>query len=1008
MEKIKKSSLLLLLVFVFFLTGCFSKKKKTTENTTTKIVPKQEELSFDKGTKQLVPKKNYIGKNDDNYMISNFTETESFYGDIDSIGDLYIEGEISEKQMNGYPSYGLKGSSVRFMYCPKDVKTDEFKIVEESKNSINGTKIGKIGYGAMIIFKSFDTGSSWNYTGLSFVDITKEITFTPTGEDIQSGCLYKFVFVAKCKQFLRTDTKQIIIWEFEDDKYENIEVAQVYYCYVAEDSLKVGFYAGVYETTTKIVDSRVYNSSGDSIAVDIDNLKREKEIPVSSLGELSISGQISNDGETSYLYNGTKKVTFNYKKTFSLPDTWDIQNSPATSLFGYDIGTIGNGLVLILKKNDNDSEWIKIGCQSLTYTDDFSFDAQMEDVFSGCSYRFITCYEFGEIIGTKSSGALWWKKKNNVYNNYYVYQINDLHIKSMTGDEVSEKFDATAKFLFKIGSSLVDGSMSFSTIGIDMYGRKDITVSALYNGKESYILNDGEVLKKAGKYDITIENSFGEKTNLTLYIVDLGNDKGYYQAFGDNFISQDYRVYEEDINNSYYCVGTTLNVRSNNLIPGVMGKIYKIDGDGKVLIDDIQLTKYGYSLILTEPGKYYADMFLGDPYISGQSIEYQFNFYVVESGKPPYVNEKLFSSPNREYAHYSYMRKVYTVKVPSKGQGSFIFVFPYDYKYEALEFAEMIELNNVITGKDGYEEYYIYKGVRYESKIDLYNELYNNVIEMVKEEIVSKIELNAEKYTIDSYLYKDVYVCSTEEMRDHLMTSDIILNDFIFYQVAGFESSKVSLFDENGKEYRIGFWKNISEVLTKTGTYRIEESNWAGKTTYYGNYIAEGDNTGIIDVRWLSDKKVYETDISQNNYAKIKSPMVVLENGHDKYDSQNVINIYLDDVLVDKMLLKDLKNYCLTSPGKYKIEVSNRLDYSYSFNIEVNNKSTKGFTYASLLEYEEENIIKDVEHFSEESKDEDNNGKKKGLKWWQIVLIVFGAIIALFVIFIVIAAIAGV
>ena len=140
-------------------------------------------------------------KDNSGYNLSTSNQTSVLASGHTRLGNLMIFGEVERKTYKDFESYAITGGEVRFEYTQtwsdSSYEGHNWKLNSDSATSINGSTTGTIGNGAVLILKSLDDGATWTPETSSVNINGKTVTFTPDGEDIQRGVLYKFVSVCE-------------------------------------------------------------------------------------------------------------------------------------------------------------------------------------------------------------------------------------------------------------------------------------------------------------------------------------------------------------------------------------------------------------------------------------------------------------------------------------------------------------------------------------------------------------------------------------------------------------------------------------------------------------------------------------------------------------------------------------------------------------------------------------------------------------------------------------------
>lgn len=695
----------------------------------------------------------------------------------------------------------------------------------------------------------------------------------------------------------------------------------------------------------------------------------------SRLGSLKIKGNLekkSYNGYEAYAVLGGE-VTFEYKQTVDSTtyggQEWKLSQDSATEIAGQKVGTIGDGAILIMKSY-NGVSWEKEASSVQINGDTVTFRPRGSDVQRGIYYKFISVAEtyYTYASGRHKDWKVWPFKYNWVtdYSNYYVNllqetvvfvasdsaqvgfytkETDEYEINTEGIDDVNPE---TLEILHK-GASLSDGSVSLSEIRLDKLGNSSYTVQYSYNDSELANAYDGEVFTAPGKYHFVITTLFGTVRRVTLYIVDPGEDLAYSQYFSTGVVSQEKRVFDKTSSVPVYLTNSKLSISPMKNLPPISGTVYRYSDAAAVengqynLVGSFDNITDSTSITLYDTGIYIADMYVGGLTASGEVIHYGFCFMVTDSDDyKPSVNLEMLKSPDRNVMLATSM---YATNFPTAGGGSYVFLFPSTEEgYEsALSFAEEIEYRFIEEYQDENGTYYYYKGhntshlkERFDSKVEMYaaiqkyakenvNLIYSNSTEayatMTLDEAISNIE--------NTSIRHDIKVCVDAKTRDQLVSDDIIINGYKFYQAAVYESERVTAIAEDGKIYIIPYDTPVESVLPSTGRYLITETNHVGKTEYYVSYFAEGEVTGYIDYTFYWEYTEYEGRLDSACQYPVVANTLCFTIGQDNYDSQTIVTIVRTGER-KSMLLSEIDGFTLSEPGTYTVTITNRCGFSIS------------------------------------------------------------------------------
>ncbi|MBQ8415162.1 MAG: hypothetical protein IJX58_07950 [Clostridia bacterium] len=636
---------------------------------------------------------------------------------------------------------------------------------------------------------------------------------------------------------------------------------------------------------------------------------------------------------------------------------------------------------------------VDINDSKITFTPDSS------DIKSGVLYKFISvceaAYEYTYKSGTKTKYPSYWDApwyihafggpaavgiwvaanswEEPVYSTAHHYenfaQVSVVYLASDSCEvgfysSATENYDISGDFddvdaktveILNKGLTLTNGSISFDKIRLDKLGNKSFDVTYSYNSSEYKTAKDGQVFTNPGNYKFRIKTKFGTQRTVELWIVDLGSDMAYSKYFGDSFVSQDKRVFDKTSQLPVYMVGTKLSLTPESNLPGITGSIYRYEDAAAVESEEYEIV-HSYerqtestAIYLNETGIYCADLYVGDLNACGEIIHYSFYFVITDNPDyKPTVNLELLTSSDR---HLMMSACNYAVSFSTAGGGSYVFMFPAtDEGYDqALAFAEEIEYRFIeeYVDQDG-SKYWYYRDknssvkTRYDSKVELFGILSEHVYQNAKKVYINSTEsygtmsLDEAIANIENTSIKnDIRVCIDEETRNKLVTPDIIVNGYTFFQAAAYETDGVTATDENGNVYNLPYDTPIETVLPSTGRYLITETNWHSTNSYYVNYLADGDVTGYIDFAAIKDFSSFTGKISsESSGSVIEANSITFLKAEDKYDSQTIVTVSKVGERKSQ-LLTEIDNYTVSEPGDYTVTITNRLGNQTSVTVKI-------------------------------------------------------------------------
>ena len=720
------------------------------------------------------------------------------------------------------------------------------------------------------------------------------------------------------------------------------------------------------------VNSYLYLKHND-VNYDMNDFSESKSVEylkMTSIGELKIEGEYDyfKSGVDSYYITGNS-LSFYYKQNNNDSTlgydgySYSVLDDYTDTMMGHAIGEVNSGAFMVFKSYDNGINWkyenasfVNIGNNIIKYT------PSGDDINNGVSLKFIMGQKMycDKVVGQKKKWIFWPFKYEMVdiieRTVYTCMQVSIIHLESgiissgFYSNEVDYKYEDDDSILGEIinkSSSLTHNSITFDKIKYSTNGNKNLTTKCSYNGGELFDVNEGDVFTQVGEYRFNVSNSIGtRKKDITIYIVD--KESLFFDYFKDNLVEQDKRVFDETSNVPVYMKGTALKYQVKDNMPTLYGNIYKVENGN--IVDPPLKTIVGEEKIfdyeLNETGMYCVVLYVGNKESSGQKVCYTFNFKVVNNPTyKPQVNYNLLKSTDR---FLNMKRKAYAVNFYTSKGGSYVFLFPANLSgyNQAYEFGLNIEKRYIEKYEDDNSKYYYYRGKRYDSKVELYEKIEENVFENLYLTYINPLEvygveiLSEDKLVQieNQILEKDVRVCLSQKIKTELCSNDIIINDFIFTQIANYECEKIVAIDEMGNEIQIPFNVNINSILNNTGKYIIREYNWCNIREYEVVFIKEGDNTSLISATIISESdETYNIIITKDTVIDtIDLKRIVFNKSYDELDSQSLV-VITSIGFREVCLLKELDSYIydLTEQGIYNIEVINRLGYSFSFSVNV-------------------------------------------------------------------------
>lgn len=703
-----------------------------------------------------------------------------------------------------------------------------------------------------------------------------------------------------------------------------------------------------------------------------------------TLGKLSVQGKAltksTYTGVTAIGLDEGTSLTFTYKQSVKIAGynghTWHLGGDSATSISGYNTGTIGNGAILVLSSNDK-SKWSYVTSMVGINDKTFTFTPSASDVKQGKYYRFLSAaeiyytyqYENGYHYEYPSAWCrFWgyWGKKVIDYATASVYrnlgQETTVYVCMNTADvaftsATTEAYTVTdedltseqIEFLQK-GATLVDGSTSCSYISVNNFGCKCYSMTYRYNDEEEKAVSSGSKFTAPGRYSFTIRTPLGKTKKTTLYLLGMSEDNGYSAYFADGFVDASGRMYDDTIGVPTYALGKRVSISPKDAyLPGLYGRLVHyadyqaIAKDEHTIVTEFEGLVEPYSTTLDEEGIYVLDCYSSNPNVSsGDLVHYTFCLLIRDPSEyAPSVNYNLLTSAARNVL---FSRKVLAVSLKTGGGGAFVYCFPFSDAYYDLAYsvAESIEMLSVEEYEDGAYYYYKHTGSNTKQRYTTKHQLFNAISSFAKQNVCalyleSDVEYLAQPADADTLrdlasqsIRHDVCVVTDETIKKAIQADELYVNDFAFTQVGEFESNVVMALDEALCVHHIPYGVVLDTLFDATQRLRITETNLLGSRVYDVIYYRPDDNMAQI----VMTADGVETVLDFDNGLEANS--VSIASAGDAYDSQSIIAIETEDGTREVMLLSECEGYGFAPDQTYVIKVTNRFGNTKSTIVVVN------------------------------------------------------------------------
>lgn len=752
-----------------------------------------------------------------------------------------------------------------------------------------------------------------------------------------------------------------------------------------------------YDNFQKVVASTNKNVS----AISVGNVDEEKSSTINGfkniigdLGELTFFGDsfecpefdssfaVGNTGRFlafSYLQNIGKEYKFNDYKC-------NIFDCSENKIENYSIGTKARSGALVLLKSFDSTNW-----ESEVYSTNINrrtivFTPDGDDVYKGAYYKLLNLVEFRYLAGykTTTTGILWWKetKEEPIYVNFRLLQEFDFFICTSSGN-LRFECESTTSYscedstlvkeeieLIQKSISMTNESVSTSYIDVDLLNPY-ASYTYSYEGKDgtdSGTLSESHRFTKPGKYEFESTNKLGKTQNVTLYIIDLGEDNGFSQFFGEGICDNSRRMFDLSKPLPVYMVGKQYELKDiPSYLPGRYGSIYYYKDENALSKNEFEIIKTYYnnhdsdSFNFEKQGYYILNFMNCEPSMSsGDVLQYTFSLYISNNiYYSPSVNYNLLRDGSRTNLLAT---KVYGVSLVTTGGGAYQFIFPYNkaYAQQAYELAvEIEELSVEIIDYNG-EKCYFYKSVdnpfvksNYINKVALYEAInkyadLNVSVVYLENDIqfaTSIVEDDDLSNLVDKNLRNTVRVVSNENILKALQTTELYLNNFKFTQIADYEVNGIIAKNSNGVETNVPFDTSLDDLFSKNEKLEITEANWNGSKTY--NAIYSKTNACLVKAQCNGDDKTFDiTDDSKDfTYKTFKFISV-----NDDFDSQTLVAVS-DGNTRSLFSMKEIEGLSLPK-GDYQITLINRNQQTYRFKVKCTeepvSETTSSFNHDPL------------------------------------------------------------
>lgn len=878
-------------------------------------------------------------------------------------GEISFSAYKNPANLFDFASYSVSGSSVTLTYKFISSSNDTYKSFDCGDTSLDGFSLGgKIGVGSVIMLVRTKDASSWTKKGewlnISSGGICKA---TISGDDIKTGVYIRFVSAYQN----RAKDGQIAFTSY----YRFYDYLQRTTIFLGRSgsSLQILSSSTPNQTHTLSNISSYEGNVSTSSLVELEKVDKPSLGAISRLADFFIEGEFLSASETNYgietnspiyVYNGIEgnmKVSLDNRfnlvsSSYSLinvssdmnittpHDSDDIIVSETTLL------AFGSGGFFLQGYIEEETCFETISYVNDVSQSDYNLNVSINDVKDYSLLRVVYAVEYQvESI-----------KKLELCASYFSVIDGSNYSSSTRGYEsLYEVKEGTISTLnaFQAGLTLEDESVSFSSIIV--YNPGGYTAWMAHNDEDYVELdfsNGSLTYSDEGTYLFKTLNNFGETEYTKIYIFGIGSDNGvsrFFEPYDGHLLSETGRVYCPNSLVPVYASGTLFKMEIDDTCPPVSFELNWISSDGETTISNEKHENIHGSISgsFSKPGLYQVEIDIGNPSVAGDHLHYTVSFSIVDTtdgSYTPIVNNELLHGG---YFGNSFYGKVYLVSISSAGEGKVNFVYPYTVRgyNDALSLAIKDEYLTKVTNVNSL---YKYLDVSYTSKFKLYTAMKEVAASKVQSTVLSQnVSLSDnEQYDIDNVyelsLSQDIYVVEDETILSELIVDPVYINGYSFVQLREYESESVTMISHSQEEISIPYGEIVDSYLNESGIYKVIEKNAYGTSTYNVAFAKEGE-VGTSFLLKAGDDEIEINQIKANsivsNYSSIEFTEIA-----DSWDPYDVITVSCGDEKYS-YLMEELEGKIIDCDGIYTIKATNRIGYSYSFQIRISGGSGNTF-----------------------------------------------------------------
>ncbi len=652
---------------------------------------------------------------------------------------------------------------------------------------------------------------------------------------------------------------------------------------------------------------------------------------------------------------------------------------------GVSTGEIGKG-ALIIQTSKNGTNWTAVDMGRYAkglYTTDFAshyatdenvliYTPAGKDVLNGVYVRVLFAYQAFNAE----------EKEYADYLEKYEFYLCSDELNAVTFHNLSAKKELEAHFgdedeetvaLYQSAETLLSGSYTTTGFEIDTTNNPTVTYTVEKDGKS--IVRQAKYTE-SGRYNIHLTSKVGNKRDVTIYVDTNNAEQAMEFYFGEGFLDGK-RIYDESKPYPVYEGGLTeyLIASVPNSHPPISGTIINQTTGSTIEIASTRTAKTG---TITEPGEYIAEFKTpADGELPGDTRLITFRFYIIAEGAAPgpAKNQEMLAEYAMKTVSDAYPM-FYGVTHPSASTGYITRAFA--SREAAKEYAYQYEKGMVEKQDDGSFRYTGSLYVKEKEKIDSAWDLTDAAYQFAEEAVHERFFNLSDKYSYLTLsediihrtnnlrtleLDRSVTIFADDQKQELCATgclpiisrkpysflspgeSGKVTDGFYDFEFISdkykCDSAEVVIVDSNGQKYPIQYGKGVGKQLQDagcpSGVVTISEKTIYGdEATYEAVFIRDGENTGKLTLTTYTDGKQENVAFSQSDDGvHLTVDAFKLSSVIDELDPCTLVSISnatREYFYVAGRIATD----AWAEPGDYVVKVINRLGFTYSINVTVN------------------------------------------------------------------------